>query len=137
MTGTTISETENLLTGVDLLDIRAGLCHDPGEVTSLTRRECRRPHGVEHALPDLCLARVDRGRLDLHQNFSLTRLWHWHVGHSQYVDSALLVESHGPHVSHSCIVSRESRGHVSSFSPFILTNSCGWGNVGAVPRAVE
>jgi tetratricopeptide (TPR) repeat protein/transcriptional regulator with XRE-family HTH domain len=79
----------------------AELFDDPGQVTALPRRERGRPEGVQEALPDLRLARVDAGRLHFDDDLP----WTWdrprHLRHVQDIHSAVLVEPYRLHLAAS------------------------------------
>ena len=98
LAGPVVGVADDLVPGREPGHSGSGPGHHPGQVTALPGRERGRPPGVQQALADLSLTRVDPGRLDLDQHLARSRHRCRYVDHREDVDVAVLIE---PYCLHS------------------------------------
>src|SRR5215471_3758503 len=72
--GAPVREADDLVPGLDPFRSDAHLRHNPGQVTTLARRESGGPTGMQQSFTYFRLTRVDRSGLHLDEHFSLSRL---------------------------------------------------------------
>jgi hypothetical protein len=93
--GPGIDKAQDLVPDGELRNPRANFFDNACQITSLTRRKNRWPHGVEQAFADGGLSWIDAGGYDLDEDLTRPGSGSGHLHDLQDVDAAVLVESHG------------------------------------------